>query len=207
MAGHGGLRPGAGRPQGGISETRRLLLRGLTRGLAHAGRIKHGLHGEDEEVAVETVAMIASDLIRAGQGRDVLAIYAQAAPKSDEGEEGGKKSALVRALERLPGMVDVPERSLSPLAASSEALEMQPSATRPTDYTSVTPYFTPQVALPLPPYLEPPLAVSRDDRALDPDAREASPAARVPPTPGVPTTPMDIRVNAENFEKNRDTPP
>ena len=38
---HGGSRLGAGRPQGGISQARRLINTAITRGLAHAGQIRY----------------------------------------------------------------------------------------------------------------------------------------------------------------------
>ena len=189
-----------------------MLLRGLQRGLAHAGRAR-GLVGEEEEIAVETVARIASDLILAGQGRDVLAIYAQAAPKSDDGgEESGKKSALVRALERLPGMVSVPERSQPELGDHVKATEAHGELVRPTDSQSVAhlnrPFFTHQAPL-LPADLEPsPVAAASrtGDLARGPDVRAARPPGRVPPTPGVPAPPSSIPGNTKTFEKKSPAP-
>lgn len=112
MAG-GGRRAGAGRPEGGISQARRLLVSALNRGLAIAGREK-GLKGDDEEVATEAAAQIAADLIRAGRGDEVLKLYAVAAPKGDEDGGGkGARSPLLEALERLPGALDAPQASAS----------------------------------------------------------------------------------------------
>jgi len=204
MAG-GGARPGAGRPVGGISQARRLILRGLQRGLASAMRAK-GARGEDEEeLAVEAVAHIASDLILAGQGRDVLAIYAQAAPKNNDYDDapGGHKSPLVRALERLPGMVTGPE---SARAASGEqensvipAIQAQ-GATHPQSVAPPgQPFFTPQRQL-LPPALTAPEAVRPSALVRGPDVRAAG-RPGYPPPPGSPPSPLYTPVNTENFEK------
>lgn len=201
MAGHGGLRPGAGRPVGGISQTRRLLLQGLNRGLAYAARAK-GLKGSDEDLAVESVARIASDLILAGNGRDVLAIYAQAAPKSDDGDAGGSKSPLVQALERMPGMLAVPGQSQRVEETEAERLETPRETPGPTNPQSVAPFFAPQVPL-LPPDLEPaPGAIARDVEPAPPPASRAPGPGGLPPTPGGGHPTHSLRLNAENFEKN-----
>lgn len=165
MAGHGGARPGAGAPKGGISQARRLLMRGLQRGLAHAGRAK-GLIGDEEEVATQSVAMIASDMVLAGQGRDVLAIWAQAAPKGDEGDEGGKKSVLLAALESLPGLGSVQNPSQLPRKPAENAAESKKNEPLPTYPAFVTrsdqPFFSPQGNL-LPPSVLPPPHPASDD--------------------------------------------
>lgn len=112
MSGHGGARSGAGGPQRGVSQARRLMLRALTRGLEIAGR-EHGLEGDPEAVATETAAQIAADMIRLGRGDEVLKLYVLASPANDgQGEGSGKGSVLLDALSKLPGMDDpVPELS------------------------------------------------------------------------------------------------
>lgn len=203
MAGHGGARPGAGRPEGGISRSKRLLIRGLTRGLALAAQQK-GLEGSEDELAVQAVAMIASDLIQAGQGRDVLAILATAAPKTDDGPEaGGKETPLTRALRRLPGLRVVPGQSQTPAAAAECAEDFGHSRHGPTDPASVAPrlpYFAPQVPLVLDVERAPPCA-EREPAAAPP---AGAPAARAagrahPPPPGA-ETPGPVRPRTENFE-------
>lgn len=101
--GHGGARAGAGRPQGGISDVRRRLVRGIERGLAAAAREAGIPGGTDEELVTGAVADIAYGMIRAGRGPEVVALYAQLAARGD-GQDGGS-SPLAAALDRLPGMV------------------------------------------------------------------------------------------------------
>lgn len=106
MAGHGGARPGAGRPPGGVTQSRRLLVRALQRGLAMAVQDRHpGIRGAEEELALAGAAEIARQMIHAGQGDHVLALLAkvaldQAPREAGEGEGG---SLLGAALDRLPG--------------------------------------------------------------------------------------------------------
>ena len=157
-----------------------------------------GAIGEEEELAVEAVACIASDLILAGQGRDVLAIYAQAAPKSDDYDDDprGHKSPLVRALERLPGMVPGPESSRADPDEVANAVIPAIQAPGTTHPQSVVPpgqpFFTPQhQLLPL-------------DYAAPEASRAPAPAAGHPghpPPPGSPPSPLSIPVDTGNFEK------
>ncbi len=112
----GGARSGAGAPKRGVSQARRLLVDALQSGLEQAGRLK-GLTGSPEEVATQAAARIACDMVLAGRGDEVLKLYAIATPASDDPPGGGgRKSALMEALERLPGMVgegaEGPETSL-----------------------------------------------------------------------------------------------
>ncbi len=112
----GGARSGAGAPKRGVSQARRLLVDALHRGLEQAGRLK-GLNGSPHEVATEAAARIACDMVLAGRGDEVLKLYAIATPATDDlAGSGGRKSALMEALERLPGMVgegaEGPETSL-----------------------------------------------------------------------------------------------
>lgn len=221
---HGGQRPGAGRPAGGLSQTRRLLVSALTRGLAIAGRAK-GLIGDEEEVATESAARIAADLILAGRGDEVLKLLAVATPASDPAGSERAKSPLLAALERLPGM----QHSGAPVLGASEPApigapdpgiaEAQPD--RPSDPQSdgrgFQPFFLPQL----------PLATVADDAATTPPpgalaigSDEAAAAlgagllgaaardrARDPrgPGAGTPYPPLPARVHAlplsaENFE-------
>ena len=178
-------------------------MRGLQRGLAHAGRAK-GIEGDEEEVAVESVARIASDLILMGQGRDVLAIYAQAAPKSDEGDDPeGKKSPLVRALERLPGMSGVPEQSTAADRRAQKGLKTQNQAEGTTNPQSVVPhhhpFFAPQGRL-LPPDLEAP-ARSSSEPPRGPDTRASARPGGGDPLPPGSASPPYTSGNTENFEK------
>lgn len=181
-----------------MSQARRLIVRGLTRGLASAMRAK-GAEGTEDELAVEAVARIASDLILAGQGRDVLAIYAQAAPKSDDGDEdpGGNKSPLVRALERLPGMVSGPERSQTEPGARADAVIPEVYSQGATYPQSVVPtgqpFFAPQGQLLPAELVEPALA-------REPDApAPARPGYPLPP--GSPPPPPYTPDHSGNFEK------
>lgn len=112
--GHGGARPGAGRPKGGISDARRLLLAGLERGLARAAD-EQGLTqaGADQaERATAAIAAIAYDLIRAGRGDEVVKIYALSATKLPSDE--APRSPLAAALARLPGMCAEVESGTAP---------------------------------------------------------------------------------------------
>lgn len=100
---HGGNRSGAGRKKGGVSETRRRLSKAIEVGTAHAVRQKAPelTQGKtDEEAAEIGAAMIVSDMIQAGQGADVLKIWASIAPKTDEGGEG--INDLSKAFSALP---------------------------------------------------------------------------------------------------------
>jgi len=189
MAGHGGSRPGAGGPRGGISETRRLLVAGIKCGLVHAGRAK-GLTGTDDEVSIESVARIASDLIMAGQGRDVLAILAQASPKGDEAGAGDTESPLQLAMARMPGLQNGTGVSRAVIEHDGKPAESQENEQRPTDNVSVThgqqPFFSPQHTL-IPPHLEPCARVP----SVPPGACELVPGARAaaPAWPADPPTP------------------
>lgn len=210
--GHGGARPGAGAPKGGISQARRLLLRGLQRGLAQVGRGK-GFEGDEEELATQSVAMIASDMVLAGQGRDVLAIWAQAAPKGDEGDETSKKSPLLRALERMPGLGAVPDSSQLASVPAQNSAESADTQTSPTDPASVTqlhqPVFCPQWTL-LPPPTPPPHPHSLDAANPLPSSPDPTrtPRARLPggggggtPYPPSAASPGYIHLGTGNFEK------
>lgn len=179
MAG-GGARAGAGRPVGGMSQSRRLIIQGLQRGFEKAGRAR-GLMGEGEEVVIESIAQVAADLILGGNGRDALALLVGAAPKDGDGER--EKSPLVRALERLPGMVSGPERSQTEPGERADAVIPEVYDGGATHPQSVAlphqPFFAPQARL-LPPDLDAPTLVR------GPDARAAERPGH-PPPPGSPT--------------------
>ena len=110
MATHGGMRPGAGRPPGGITETRRLLDIAIRRGMADAVRDRvPGIPGGDDELAIVAAAQIVRQMMAAGQGDRVLALAVQVAPAQAPGKAGGEAageaggSALSAALGRMPG--------------------------------------------------------------------------------------------------------
>ncbi len=151
---NGGYRPGAGRPRGGISQTRRLIASAITKGLAHAGRVKYPnmVDSNDlEEAAADTAAMIVSDMIQAGQGNEVIRVWAQVAIKESEGQNSQSKNILANALSRLPA----PSHDAD--MTQSQEPEPQPADNkglgdyRPTDYKSKgapnLPFFAPQVPL------------------------------------------------------------
>lgn len=209
MAG-GGRRAGAGRPEGGISQARRLLVAALNRGLAIAGREK-GLTGSDEDVATESAAQIAADLIRSGRGDEVLKLYAIAAPKADEDGVGkGARSPLLEALERLPGALDVPQASREAGDSHQIGDDSTGYAARATDTQSGvhlrdTPeapaggmFFQPQPLL-FAPSLLPPAAGSI--------AREGTQGTSgTPPHPPRAESSPAISLRGENFEKNESAP-
>lgn len=102
----GGARPNGGRKPGGITHARRILLSAIQRGLARAARDRglDRLTGTDDEaeLALECASRIAADMVLAGQGRDVLALWAQMAPKDAEADNQ-PSGGLSDALRRLPG--------------------------------------------------------------------------------------------------------
>lgn len=190
MAGWGGARAGAGKPQGGVSQAKRLLNRALMRGLEIAGREK-GLAGTAEEVAVETAGQIAADMCRAGRGDEVLKLLALSEVKSGEG--GDKpKSPLLESLGRLPGMLEATQTPQQEPAPEVVPAQSNTYATRATDGQSVArvtrPFFTPQAPLELPP------------------AERAGPGPGEGGHPPLRPLPGDSRPHAENFEKNSGVP-
>ena len=147
MSIHGGTRAGAGRPYGGISQTRRLIASAIQQGLAQAGRQKYPgrVHTcDDEQAAVDTAAMIVDDMIQAGQGNDVLKLWAAVAMKESDSNSGGKKNTLAAALSKLPGAGYVDD--VSQLEEST--LEQQGGTTHTErDANPGHPYFAPQKRL------------------------------------------------------------
>ena len=123
MATHGGNRAGAGRPKGGVSDTRRMITTAITKGLAHAGMTKYPGRvstTDIEQAATDTAAMVVSDMIQAGQGNEVLKIWSQVALK-DGGQKSQSGSILANALASLPSrshdtdMTQTPEPESNPL--------------------------------------------------------------------------------------------
>lgn len=153
---NGGYRPGAGRPKGGISQTRRLINSAITKGLAHAGRAKYPdkVNSTDlEEAAVDTAAMIVSDMIQAGQGNDVIKVWAQVAIKESDSQNSSSNNILADALSRLPSPSHGADMSQSPDLETETHNIKGIDDGRPTDAKSNgsinLPYFAPQVPLDL----------------------------------------------------------
>lgn len=153
MAGHGGTRTGSGRPEGGVSQARRLINTAITRGLAYAGRIRYPnqVSGDDlDEAATQTAAMIVSDMIKAGQGNDVIKIWSQVAMK-DNDKEASSKNILAEALARLPARSQVPDMSRTNNTNSECIINTRDKDIGTTDYksegTDNQPYFVPQACL------------------------------------------------------------
>jgi hypothetical protein len=94
-----------------LTDARRILLSAIQKGLAMAERayrlnaqLDTDLGGAaDESLALEAAARIASDMVLAGQGRDVLALWASVAVKSDGKDGSAERGTLAEALRRLPG--------------------------------------------------------------------------------------------------------
>lgn len=146
---HGGARAGAGRPSGGVSQTRRLLVAGLQRGLVLAGTDK-GFQGTPEEIGIQTVAGIVSDMIQAGEGRNVLQLLALS-EHGGAGSSQGEDSALMAALKRMPGMSNGPDSSPVSTTAEQPPATARLNAPGTTDAQSAVragqPYFRPQQRL------------------------------------------------------------
>ena len=225
---HGGARMGAGRPKGGISQSRRLLLRALQRGLEIAGREK-GIAGTDEAVATEAAAQIAADLIRTGRGDEVLKLLAVSQAKIGDGAPGDdEETPLSRALKALPGMVGVPAASLpaDPTPAEPEYLPAQSSACAHTESLGAThsgsvtrinqPFFIPQAALPLRTATAPEADADACTVPASPlDARARGAYGRAPAAdpaggegghPPLQRAPGTLPLHGKNFEKNPETP-
>jgi hypothetical protein len=199
---HGGARANSGRNPGGVNQSRRILIDSIERGLAIAGR-KRGLIGDDEEVAAQTTAHIVSDMVLAGEGRDVIKIYALATSKSDGSQPGAAgRSSLINALKRLPrgksGPVsDVDDNNSMDNADNSESYRQGApdcQLVARVDGEEKQPFFSPQKTLELNNFAD------SSDSAGD-IAQPGEPDKATPYTPSGPT-PHCIRVDSENFEKN-----
>ena len=150
MAMHGGTRPGAGRPRGGVTDTRRRIIAAINQGMAQAGRRMYPdkvSQDDEDEAAIQTGAMIVDDMIRAGQGNDVMKLWAAVALKEPEGQTASKKNTLAEALSRLPDVGCVRDVSQNDMNQPQPA-EIEGSATHtergaPPDNT----WFAPQVPL------------------------------------------------------------
>ena len=206
---NGGYRPGAGRPKGGISQTRRLINSAITKGLAQAGRTKFPDRvscTDLEAAAVDTAAMIVSDMIQAGQGHEVIKVWAQVATKEGDGQNSQSKNILADALSRLPSPSHVSDMSRShnpePQPPDNTGLDEG----RPTDTKSNgalnLPFFAPQVPLDLDSQDDPEQACDHPEHApagTRPHAQahprphtRAHPQARTP-TPTPTPAPLHIR--------------
>lgn len=203
--GHGGSRPGAGAPHGGVSQLRRLLSDALTAGCELAGR-QSGLDGDGLQVARTVAARIVSDEILAGRGMDVLKLMAVTATKDDGKGGDDNESPVLKALRKLPGMVE--GRAVSTIDGESREIPSESGISAPStsDYLSVAagqggisdhqaqpgrPFFAPQIPL-LPAELAPSM-----DRA--PHAGAARRAAPHPPAPGTPASLYPATAPLENF--------
>ena len=149
METRGGSRLGAGRPQGGVSQARRLITVAIHKGLADAGRKKYPelVSVDPEQAAVETAAMIVDDMIQAGRGGDILKLWATVAMKENPDEKASGKHSLAAALSRLPGAGQVLDVSRigknEPEAAEDEGGTTHIERGDPPNM----PYFTPQGCL------------------------------------------------------------
>ena len=94
--------------------------------------------------------MIVSDMIRAGQGNDVIKIWSQVAMKDNE-KETTSKNLLADALSRLPSPSQVPDVSRRTAPDEQTPVITGDTEGRPTDYKSEgaenMPYFAPQGCL------------------------------------------------------------
>ena len=179
MATHGGARAGAGRPIGGVTQTRRLITGAIQKGLAQAGRKKYPgaiSLDNDEQAAVETAAMIVDDMIQSGQGNDVMKLWAAVAMKEgNDGSENHSRNTLAEALSKLPGaghVVDVTHTGKIPL----EVPEIKGSASHQEgEVPHNQPHFSPQGTLALP-----------DPQTINQQPAASQPAASRPPPPPSP---------------------
>ncbi|MEJ1355725.1 MAG: hypothetical protein RPU39_13690 [Candidatus Sedimenticola sp. (ex Thyasira tokunagai)] len=141
---HGGARSGAGRPGGGISQARRVLVTAIERGLA--GDIEGQMTEEVRiEQATQTAAQIAADMLGAGRGDQVLALYAASAPKSDQGDGNAAQSALQNALDRLGSGADSHETPIDTQTASKTVAGTRVYGEPSTDSTPVEGYNPPSI--------------------------------------------------------------
>lgn len=194
--GHGGKRPGAGAPRGGVSETRRLLVRAINGGLAMAGRAR-GLRGDDAAVRVATAEHIVSDMILAGQGADVLKLAAVVGSPKAEDPSDGERSPLAAALGRLPGISPGPGRSQTQpyeeRAPANSTSYGDGTHDQQSDAPLAQPFFAPQTLLPL--------ADPGPPSPVEPAAQGRRAGGGYPPSGATP--PYD-RVGAPPFEKNQE---
>ena len=150
MTTHGGVRAGAGRPKGGVTDTRRRIISAINQGLAQAGRRMYPdrvSQDDEEQAAIQTGAMIVDDMIQTGQGNDVMKLWAAVAMKEPEGQKAGHKNTLAEALSRLPDaghVTDVSRIGMNP----PQAPEPEGGATHTErEAPQNAPWFAPQVPL------------------------------------------------------------
>lgn len=149
MTTHGGTRTGSGRPKGGVTDARRRIISAINQGLAQAGRKMYPdrvSQDDDEQAAIETGAMIVDDMIQAGQGNDVLKLWAAVAMKEPE-QKGSQKNTLAEALSRLPAAGHVTDVSRI-FIKQPQAPETEGGATHTEgEALQKKPYFAPQASL------------------------------------------------------------
>ena len=195
MAGHGGARSGAGRPQGGVSQLNQIMRAAITKGMAHAGREKYGeqVTGDDNEAAAMTGAMIISDMIQAGNGADVLKLAAVIQTK-DTGTSAGT-STLEDSLKRLPALsCDTFVSSEAPAGTQTPAITAT-CEQGATDTESGAPVFAPESGTFFAP--QQPLLLDAGEQAEPP-----RPSRQAPPTPPGAPAHISIDLNTENFENS-----
>ena len=206
MATHGGARSGAGRPVGGVTQTRRLIAGAIQKGLAQAGRKKFpgAISQDDEEqAAIETGAMIVDDMIQSGQGNDVLKLWAAVASK--EGNDSGdtaSRNTLAEALSKLPGAGHVVDVTQIGKIQREAAPALGGTSHQEGDAPHFQPHFAPQGTLPLP---DPHTIKTNRPEFPDSSFEQRTPASGPPqpeaaggPPPAPPRTPPSIG-QQENF--------
>lgn len=111
-----------------MSHARRLIVKALQDGFERAGR-EAGMEGSPEAVATQAAAEVAFQMIKGGRGDEVLKLYVLAAPAAEAPGEGGSKSLLMQALERI----GVPAESLDSDNQDEELDGTRPEALPPGD--------------------------------------------------------------------------
>ena len=112
MAGHGGLRAGAGKPRSELTKLAARLIDAFPAGYEIAGK-KKGLTGEAEAIQREVVANILADEILAGRGINVVRLEVDLMGKLNGKDDKGKGgSLLMDALSKCPGLL--PDTGTSP---------------------------------------------------------------------------------------------
>jgi len=189
----GGARSGAGAPRGGISAARLQLDEAFKLGFSHALVTKHAhlATGDKAKDSVMAAAMVVSDMVQAGEGSKALQIWAQIAPKSDQGSgEGGGGSDLELAINRLSKNNNVPNESLKTVKPDNTPINSATCDDRAMDGESNAlengPFFNQQLPLMM--------GSSPSDHTAQP-----------PPGPPSAPTPTTLSLDGENFEKNRNS--
>lgn len=202
MAGtHGGARPGAGAPKGGVSHSRRLILGALQKGFTLAGR-QAGIPGQDaEEVAMNTAAVVICDMVRRGDGHLAIGLWSQNI-KANDGKEGSgdqPKDPLMDGLKRAAAHLNgTPAAHLpAPDTGNGTTTPIEEPGTSPHDATVPPVEDLSGFTFENQPGLFP---GSLDDAAGA--LFEAEPPARDRATPPGGTPPIPYGVESETLEKN-----